>query len=104
MAERLILKASLRYGTSAGPQGEPTAADLSDLDKVCRQIAADMGQDAYMVSVDPTATLRWPHKHLELSYSAFNPNAGQLHELARSWAPKLESHYGMAVSIISDCE
>ncbi|MFA5608210.1 MAG: hypothetical protein WDA07_13690 [Leucobacter sp.] len=99
MAAGPALKVNLRYGTHRGSQGSPTDADHQKLADLCRRIAADMGDDAWMVGLDPTDTLSWPSMCLELTYSAFSPHASDLSHLAATWQPKLESAHGLRVRV-----
>lgn len=99
MAARLILGVKLRYGTYQLNGNGPTAEDRARLEEICRSIAADMGGDSFGARTDPTDTLSWPTTHIVLSYSAFNPNAGLLFDLANVWGPKLEATYGFPVHI-----
>lgn len=99
MARRLILRATLRYGTYRLNDNGPSDEDRRRLEETATAIAAEMGDDALGVHLDPTDTLAWPTTSLELSYSAFDPAASDLRDLAQVWKPKLESAYGLLVHV-----
>jgi hypothetical protein len=102
MSTNLKLSVTLRYGTFRGTNGSPSAADRNKFLALCQEIAADMGDEVLFARTDPTPTLSWPVRWLELSYSALNPAAAELRDLAQVWKDKLEAAYGIDVRIDAD--
>lgn len=104
MSMNLKLCVTLRYGTYRGADSRPTAADRANLQALCREIAADMGDEVLFARTEPTDTVSWPSKTLVLSYSAFHPEAAALRSLAQVWKAKLETAYDIAVHIDSSTD
>ena len=99
MSMNLKLCVTLRYGTFRGADSRPTAEDRSHLESLCREVAADMGDDVLFARTEPTETVSWPSKTLVLSYSLFHPESAALSSLAQVWKSKLETAYDCTVHV-----
>ena len=99
MSVNLKLTATLRYGTFRGLGRYPSAADRAELERLIRLDGGVQGEEVLFARTEPTETLSWPTKYVELSYSAFHPESASLSALAQVWKEKLESAYNIRVHV-----